>query len=372
MRILIDTNLFIPIEKPSPEFDASIADLVRLAGEFHHQLILHPASIEDLKRDGNQERRTLNLAKVAKYALLDRPPEPTAEDLTKLGLVDSNDNARVDNRILFALYRDAANILVTEDVGIHKKAARIGLAARVHYAQQIVESIHRLHDRASVALPNIEEVPLYTIDPAIPFFDSLRAGYAPFDKWFKDSAQGGRKAWIHRIDNGQLGAICIYKEEEDEVITDSGDRLSGRTLKLCTFKVGKTVRGKKIGELLLKAAFRYASDNGLGHIYLTMKSEQTYLKDLVEDFGYYRVGQFKGDDVYVKDHPKAPPRSPLGALDYHVQYFPHFRANGVGKFIVPIQPQFHEVLFPDHPTARAHWLPCARIRTSNISGQAIS
>jgi predicted GNAT family N-acyltransferase len=345
-----------------------MADLVRLSGEFQHQLILHPASIDDLKRDGNAERRAVNLAKVAKYAVLEGPPEPSSEDLNKLGLVDSNEHERVDNRILFAIYRDAANILVTEDIRLHKKAARIGLAERVHYTQQTVEAIHRLHGRVPVALPNIEQVRLYAIDPAIPFFDSLRAGYAGFDKWFKESAQSGRHAWIHRAADGQLGAICIFKEEKDEEVTDAGQRLAGRALKLCTFKVGESVRGRKVGELMLKAAFRYASDNGLEHVYLTMKAEQTYLKDLVEDFGFYRMGAFKADDVYVKDHPKSPPQSTLSGLDYHVHFFPHFRADGVGKLIVPIQPQYHEVLFADHPVNQKQ---LNLFTPPNVAGNAI-
>lgn len=368
MRILIDTNRFIPLENASAELDASLAELVRLAGEFHHQLILHPASIEDLKRDTNAERLARNLAKVAKYSVLPNPPEPSAADFQALGLVDTSDNERVDNRILFALYRNSANILVTEDVRIHKKAARIGLSARVHYTQQIVEAIQRLHGRVPVALPNIVEEQVYSLDPALPFFDSLRTGYPKFDEWFKGAAQSGRKAWVHRADGGALGALCIFKEEQDEVVTDAGYRLPGRALKLCTFKVGESVRGKKVGELLLKAAFRYASENGLEHIYLTMKSEQSHLKDLVEDFGFYCIGQGKGDDVYLKEHPKTPPESQLGALDYHVQYFPHFRADGVGKFIVPIQPPYHETLFSDCPLNQSQ---PTLFTPANVAGNAI-
>lgn len=353
MRILIDTNLFIPLEQPAPELDAGLASLVRLAGEHGHQIILHPASVEDIHRDDNADRKAINLAKVAKYPQLESPPVPTSEELASLGLTDSNDNNRVDNRILFAIYRDAANLLVTEDVKIHRKAGRLGLSARVHYTQQAVEALLRLHGRVPVALPNIEEVPLHSIDLDATFFDSLRQSY-DFNNWFKESARKGRKAWIHRAAGGNLGAICIYKEEQDEVVTKDGKKLLGRVLKLCTFKVGETVRGRKVGELLLKAAFRYATTNKMQHIYLTMRAEQTYLQSLCEDFGFQHYGQFGQDEVYVKSHPQTPPTGIGGdALDYHIRFFPNFRAAGVKKFLVPIRPGYHEVLFSDHPANQA-------------------
>ncbi|HXT00079.1 MAG TPA: N-acetyltransferase, partial [Elusimicrobiota bacterium] len=36
-------------------------------------------------------------------------------------------------------------------------------------------------------------------------------------------------------------------------------------------------------------------------------------------------------------------------MEYHVRFFPHFRAAGVGKYLVPIRPGYHQVLFSDHP-----------------------
>lgn len=350
MRILIDTNLFIPLEQSAPELDAGVAALVRLAGEHGHQIILHPASVEDIQRDENAERKASNLAKRQKYPQIESPPAPTAEQLAALGLTDSNDNNRVDNRILYAIYRDAANLLVTEDINIHRKAARLGLSARVHYTQQAVEALLRLHGRVPVALPNIEEVPLHSIDVNTPFFDSLRVGYGGFNNWFRESARKGRKAWVHRASGGALGAICIYKEEQDEVVTSDGKKLPGRILKLCTFKVGETVRGRKVGELLLKAAFRYSTINKMEHIYLTMRAEQTYLQSLCEDFGFRHYGRFNQDEVYVKAHPPSPPQDEeADALKYHIRFFPNFRSAGVKKFLVPIRPGYHEVLFSDHP-----------------------
>src|SRR5262249_34384632 len=56
------------------------------------------------------------------------------------------------------------------------------------------------------------------------------------------------------------------------------------------------------------------------------------------------------DVVYVKDHPvAAPPATNVGAFDYLRRYYPHFRQDtSTKKFLVPIQPDFHNVLFPDY------------------------
>ena len=50
MRILLDTNIFIPLEDSSLELDEKVADLNRLASS-KHQLLIHPATLLDLNRD---------------------------------------------------------------------------------------------------------------------------------------------------------------------------------------------------------------------------------------------------------------------------------------------------------------------------------
>lgn len=51
--------------------------------------------------------------------------------------------------------------------------------------------MRRLHEKIAVQLPNIQEVPLYSLTPflAATFFDSLREGYPEFDDWFRAKAR---------------------------------------------------------------------------------------------------------------------------------------------------------------------------------------
>lgn len=349
MRFLLDTNILIPLEDSKLPLQPSLANFVRLAHAHGHALIYHPASEDDIQQDTNVERRNQTLVRLAQYTRLDaRPVCPWNAAVT-----DRNDAA--DNEILYALSLNAAHALVTEDQGIHSKAKARGLVHRVYTIQTAEDQLRRLHDRVPVQLPNIEDVPLYSLTPLLgsPFFDSLRRGYAPFNTWFEQKAQEGRRAWVNWEEESVLGGICIYARQDDEAITDELT-LAGAALKLATFKVGETNRGRKIGELFLKAAFRYATTNQLENIFIHGDVDQHhFLFEMLEDFGFLHVGFHPGSDgrdaVYLKSHPLQPPPSHLPPFEYLCRYFPHFRHDASNaKFIVPIKPDYHRILFPDY------------------------
>lgn len=372
MRFLLDTNILLPLEDSQIPLKSSLANFVRLAHEHGHQLVYHPASEDDIQRDVNLARRLETLARLRQYTRLqDRLPCPW-------NTPDTRENDASDNEILFALECDAAHALVTEDRGIHDKARARGLGSRVYTIQTAEDWLRRLHDLVSVQLPNVEEVSLYRLTPLLgsEFFNSLRAGYPGFDNWFRESARENTRAWVTWENQGTLGAICIFKQQPDETITQEGLTLPGFALKLSTFKVGAAVRGRKIGELFLKAAFRYASANRLEHIFIHGDMDQHhFLFDLLEDFGFVHVGSHPGSDgrdaVYLKKHPiEAPVDNALGNFEYLRHYFPHFRnGNSVGKFIVPIRPEYHRILFPDYDSPADQQM--ALFRPSNTAGNAI-
>lgn len=353
MRILIDTNIFISLEG-SPVLEESYLKLIKILKDNNFEILIHPSSLKDLNRDKNEVRKNSNLARVRFYKMLERPPDYSQEFESKYGIISSKENDIVDNEILSAVYGNAVHFLITEDNGIHQKAKKVGVSGTVFYLQQALQSFSALLSHHSIQLPNIELVYVYEIKKYLQtmFFDSLRDDYDRFDDWFIKCCKSGREAWIHKGDDGSLGAICIFKTEEQQILTTDKGVLPGQSLKLCTFKVGQTVQGRKIGELFLKAAFRYAFKNNLENIYLTMKSNQKHLANLCEDFGFSKFGEDNnGDYVYVKKHPQQPPEELINPLSYHKLYSPHFIGKEyISKFIIPIQPSYHEQLFPD-------WIP---------------
>ena len=346
LRFLLDTNILIPLQDSMAVLQPSLTDFVRLCNAHGHQLLYHPASVEDIERDSNVDRRNRTLARLPQYSLLqERDPCPWNTPGTSA-------NDACDNRILWALDQNAAHALVTEDQGLHRKARARNLHDRVYFIQSAHDWLKRLHEPATITLPNIEEVQLHTLTPQLAsgFFSSIRNDYAGFDQWFRRIAMAGRRAWVYREPgDGEIHAICIFDVQTDEQITDDGQRLDGPALKLCTFKVGDAVRGRKVGELFLRAAFRFATSHRCEHIFLHANArQQDHLTNLIEDFGFRAAGEYQGDAVFVKEHPVQPPALQMNAFEYVRRYYPHYIGGmDVQKFIVPIVPEFHSILFPD-------------------------
>lgn len=355
LRFLLDTNILIPLQDSMVVLRPSLTNFVRLCNAHGHQMLYHPASIEDIRRDPNVGRRNRTLARLGQYTQLQKGPGcPWNTPRTSV-------NDTCDNEILYALERNAAHALVTEDQGLHRKARERGLNDRVYFIQSADDWLRRLHEPGDVRLPNIDDVELHAITNQLtqPFFDSIRGDYAGFDAWFERIAREGRRAWVYRDGANQgVAAICIYTVQTDVQITDDGDVLKGDALKLCTFKVGDAVRGRKIGELFLRAAFQYATTHRCEWIFLHANDEQqSHLKSLIEDFGFRYTGDYKGDGVYVKMHPVNPLALQIDPFQYVRLYYPHYVAGlEVQKFLVPVQPHFHDVLFPDY-LAPGHALP---------------
>lgn len=348
MNILLDTNIIIPLEDTSRVLDTSFAELRRLAVEQQHCLYVHPMQIADINRDKNQERKTIVLSRLNQYSKIDNPPVLSDEECMELGLSNANDNDKVDNNVLFALYRGAVHLLVTNDEGIHKKASKIGIQDKVYRLEQFLDFLRKYSNTPiSYSYSGVQDRYMYEIDKKQPFFDSLRQAYDGFDMWYQKSAGEQRKCWCIEDDNGRVVAICIYKFEENEKLTDDGGITQGKILKLCTFKVDVSARGKKLGERLLFIAFDFCVKNNIDWVYLhTYGEEQKTLVGLCEEYGFYRLGKYKQDDVYIK--PMKLREANLGSLESLIRYYPFFEDNDyVQKFIVPIQPTYHEDLFPD-------------------------
>ncbi|GAI62007.1 unnamed protein product, partial [marine sediment metagenome] len=84
MRIILDTNILIHIEDPK-ELPRNLQDLLKILRRYGHQLFIHPASLRDINNDPNLERKRIMLSKIKGYPILEIPPEPDNEFLSKVG-----------------------------------------------------------------------------------------------------------------------------------------------------------------------------------------------------------------------------------------------------------------------------------------------
>ncbi|AEM46872.1 hypothetical protein Acife_0670 [Acidithiobacillus ferrivorans SS3] len=350
MNILLDTNILIPLEDTAQPLDPLLAQMCRLSEKNGHVLYIHPSQQEDIRRDRDEQRRNILLSRLRQYQTIPSPPQLSEAELQQYGWRQGGDNDRIDNLLLHALCRGAVHFLVTNDKDIHKKARQTQFQESVHHLDQFLAFLSSQVEAEHPPPFGIQERYLHEFNVQQPFFDSLRDGYEGFNDWYLRSSQAQRKAWCIS-DNGTMQAICIYKQESNPCVVDGGPALNGETLNLCTFKIGYDVRGRKLGERLLYTAFKYASEHKIFYVYLhTFGSEHEMLVSLCEDYGFKYAGKYAGrDDVYLKKMlPPDIPEDEIDPLTFAVDYYPHYiEGKEVGKFIVPIRPEYHNDLFAD-------------------------
>lgn len=348
MKVLLDTNVLIPLESSPNELDPNLAEIVKLSSEQQVQLVIHPMQFEDVNNDKDEPRRKRLSSHLEKYTQIENPPEWTKADSEKLRINESKSNDVIDNNLLNSVYRNAVSFLITEDKGIHKKAKIFGVQERVFYIATFLEYLKSNSKEETQPPLGIEECHVHQLKIEDGFFGTLRKAYEEFEEWFAKIAREGRRAWRVVVDD-RLMALVIWKEENNPQIT-SDTRLDGKVLKLCTFKVSPDYRGRKIGERLLHTAFNYAVDNEYDYVYLTaVEEEQNMLISMCDDFGFSLSGKDikTNDDVYVKQMKEPAEVDSVDNLEYAIRYYPHYRKNKVDKWIIPIRPEFHKMLFPD-------------------------
>jgi rRNA-processing protein FCF1 len=350
MRILIDTNILIKREE-NIVVSSGLQELLEVSSHLNNKIIVHPLSIKEIEGDKDDIRKEINLSKIGTYPKLESPPllDDDKKFYGMLGVKGSNNqNDKVDNNLLYCVYKNSVHFLITEDKKMIKKAKKLGISDRVLNVKDAFDYFNskKLPHKVKLNIPPaIKETPLYDINLKDPFFDPLIKSYSEFKDWWKEKSKDGRKAWVYSTDIG-IGAILIYKDE-NESIHGTPSLSKKKRVKICTLKATHT--GYKIGELFIKITIKYAIERNVDEIYLTHFSEENdHLIPLIQEFGFEKASiNERGEDIFVKklipdDICKTP-------LELQKRFFPSFYdGKDVKKFIVPIKPGFHENLFTDY------------------------
>lgn len=349
MIFLIDTNIFIPLEPTALSDQEAIT---KAASQLHqdiiasgHQIFMHSASKEDIARDRNSTRRRLRELSFEKYPLLPDPPSIPTSTEEQFGKASRGSHDWVDHLLLAAIFANAADFLVTEDKEIRAKAARMHLAERIFSVSEALTLIRDLSEEPPLPPPAVHAVKAHRIQASDPILDSLRADYSPnFDAWLTKCQRGHRQAWVIEGEGPNLAAFCIINPE-----TNPPYGLSGRVLKLCSFKVGDAYNGLRYGELLLKTVFEHAFGNKYDWIYVTVFEGHDRLIELFETFGFSRLPERaeSGELVLTKPLTPGPQNASMDPLQFNIRYGPrNFRIDG-DWFAVPLRPHYSDLLFPE-------------------------
>ena len=302
-----------------------------------------------ISRKGESLRRLVSTSKMGKYVVLESPPVPDDAFVDGLG-GGTRPNDAVDNALLFAVARNAVELLVTGDGGILKKAMRAGLAERVYSPDQLYALLRLLEAEPPKRHGPVTRLPVHDLDLDDPFFDSIREDYPGFDGWLQRVGRGGRNCYALR-EGGNLEALMIYKEVE--AASDYAG-VPPNSFKISTLKVSSTAEGKKLGELFLKIAVWAAFQQRRAGVFVTVFPRHEGLVHILGEFGFGHVSQTElGEDVYLKrfygQHVGLGPETlDDRGLGFTRRFYPSFRDGAdVAKFVVPIQPSYHARLFPE-------------------------
>jgi hypothetical protein len=350
MKFLLDTNILIPAEPTSIKHLESktptIAQLLRLIAAGDHTAYVHPASIAELQKDHDEERRGIRQILIQKYPVLQNPPA-TSEEVSRLVKPNQNQHDTTDNLLLTAVEVDAVDYLVTDDLGIHQKAKRINLQEQIVCSADAVNILEALFPSCPTPPPAVQSILAYELDNNDAIFNSFRVDYPDFDQWLKKCKKEHRQAWtIKTIDSDSLKGVCIVNKE-----TQLEYKMPEPALKICSFKISESYRGGRLGELLLKPIFEYAKANNYASIFIETYDKQVELTNMLMNFGFEALecGSNKGEIVLCKRMQyQAHERQNLSSLEFHVKFGPQVaNFDQANAFIIPITPKYHETLMPE-------------------------
>jgi hypothetical protein len=347
VRLLFDTNILIGLED-SKEIETSFADLLRKAGQYGLGVLVHEASRDDINRDKNEERRKATLSKLRKFNVLEGVAVPPEAELAARFGPSHKSNDLIDAILLDAIDREIADILVTQDERLHRRAARSDLESRVLHVADALNWVEQMYEPEQISLPAVKAIKAFGLNKKHPIFDSLRADYPGFDEWLDKCIANHRDCWVIR-EGSALAGLVIRK---DEVHSEAGTKHTGpKIMKVSTFKVADGFSGNKYGELLLKQCLWHAQRNNYDLVYLTAFKKQAELIKLMEQYGFRQESKSSlGEIVLEKPIGHGPIFVKKGqtVLEVARQNYPRFSdATSVRKFIVPIQPAYHRKLFPE-------------------------
>lgn len=351
MHLLIDTNILI-YREDDRVVSQNVSDLFGLLHDIPVEILIHPASETDIQRDTDTRRRDIMLSKIGAYKQLFRPPNSASDtNFIRIVGIPISPQDKVDNEILYAIIRGAADFLLTEDAGIHKKAYLAGISDRVLHIDDALQFFRQfIPKREKIpAPPGLKEDFMYTLDLHDPIFDSLKRDYPEFEDWFMRKSREHRKCFVSYRPDKTIGALLIYKFE-DEPIDVIPALPQKKRMKIATLKV--THVGNKIGELLLKISTDLTVQEGCDEIFLTHFTEDNdRLVELITEFGFIKAGiNSRGEEIFVKKLiPEPADMTDLLPAEIFKRFYPSF-CDGpeIRKWIVPIYPEYHNRLFIDY------------------------
>jgi len=345
LKLLFDTNVFYACVDIAPgrrHPDSAVATrLLELLNRHGGEAWLTPATRRDIDRTSNTELRSASNLLMRQWLTLDPLTVPRRLLEAARYELPLGDNDDVDSHMLAALDAESVDFLITQDKALRRHAGYAGLGDRTMTITDGIELLERLLGE-STPLPTVRPCAAYGLPAEDPLFERLRAGDSGFDVWFRRARQEHRPCFAIDGESG-LDAVAILKTENDP-----RHGIGGTVLKISSFVVADGAEGAKREELLLKSVLDYAAGEEHDRIYIEIYPHHDRLVPLLEQFGFVDGGARtdRGEAVLCKDRRPAAADAQLDPLAYHRRFGPPALLVR-NAFVVPIQPRWHDALFPE-------------------------
>lgn len=350
MNLLLDTNIIIPLEPASirdiePETPAAV-QLFQIAQEVGIKLFVHPCQSLDFERDGDESRRQLRAYLVQKYQEIPNPPPVPDRVMEAASHPKVESNSWIDAHLIAALEGNAVDYLVSNDRGLGKICSKLGIEDRCLTLEAALDLLNSERTVIPKSPPAVTPAKAHELDANDPLFTDLRRDYPPFDLWLEKCKRQQRQCWRVQMPgfSTYAGVAIVNPEDKD------WEGAKNPTLKLCTFKVADEVRGAKLGELLLRAVFDYAHCNDFQTIFVEVYPKQGALIRLLHEFGFECVKENPSSELVLRKRmaPVSEEDLQTRPAEFAQKFGPYsVRWDSVTSYIVPIEPRFFTLLFPE-------------------------
>ncbi len=345
MRVLLDTNVVIHREAATV-VRQDIGKLFFWLDRLKYEKCIHPLSLQEIEKHKDERVRRSFRAKLQSYHVL-KTIAPVAPEVQQLGPKDLTLNDKNDTLLVNELHADRVDLIISEDRGLHAKAATLGIADRILTIDSFLEKVTAENpDLINYRVLSVRRLHFGEVDLKSGFFDSFREDYdGPlFDRWFNRKAD--EPAYVCYEGKDLVAFLYVKVEGQDENYSDIEPGFApGRRLKIGTLKV--ELNGYKLGERFLKIVFDNAMKQKVDEVYVTIfprRIDQQRLVGLLGDFGFKLHGRklntYGKEEVYVRD------MTPWFERDDPKLTFPYL-SRSARSFIVPIYPEYHTDLLPD-------------------------
>ena len=347
--VLFDTNIIIERENPQIP-NESVARLFFCVDKEKLDKFIHPSCFTEIGKYHDAKQVEIINAKLNAYNVINEFTKHEGDFDERLTNLTKTQNDLIDNELLYQVYSNVIDVLVTEDKKVLQKANVLLIRSRVFTIDEYILHYKENHpDLVKYRVLSVDEIYFKDVNLKDSFFDFFRQNYEGFDLWFTKKAKQNEKAYVVNGKSSLEGFLYIKTENEREVYSDFDKIFSPKKrLKIGTFKV--LSGGYRLGERFIKIIIDNAVKRKVKEVYVTIFENIESVKPLVgllESWGFtkYCKNIKTGETVMIKD---------LGKYNYSKSSkynFPLIKKDNK-KYFLPIEQEYHTELFPDSVISR--------------------